>query len=667
MVRFLVSSEVDGSQSFVEVLLSNDSDRWMDSIVQVKNMVIGNNKQKSQVIVQGLIPRLLQWMMHDNIPLDLKIECSVVLGSLSKGTEANIVSLIEAGSVPILLAGNRLANYDLKYVEACLRCLRTVFLCNSAPKEHIFEDSSIIPLLINVLPKSSCTQECVTTIFANCCKTPEHQNMLCSNGAIEALAPLLKCNIYKVQMPTLRCFSVMCYQNEDVAQAIANYDNGKGDTISEMLVRLRNRDKTSEMQMAAAKCLTYLYRGGALMANDPIIMLKTLPTLIRMCKKDRTLEENVEGAETLAYLIEVNSELQKVASISDHLIRTLSDYLKYTSVQQISSTQNTQKKDIHWGNELKQAAFKAFASLGANDEDIRKKIIETENLIDHITNGMESSDVKVQAAAVRCLHSLSRSVQQLRTTFQDHALWKPLLKMLQNGPEEVLRVASSTLCNLMLEFSPSKEPILETGGLNILVKLTNSDDSLLRLNGVWGLMNMTFQVSDKMKHQILESLQTEQLFRLLSDPDPNVLLKTLGLLRNLLSPKTHIDNVMNGYGDQIMQAVVFILEGEHCVDIKEQALCILGHIADGKTAKDFIVGNEDVLRKLINYMVHNNEKVQLAAVYCICNLVWNDDEGSAERQARLRDLGVQKSLQQLSTTTTGDLQQRVKLALQQFS
>ncbi|XP_036368290.1 armadillo repeat-containing protein 8 isoform X7 [Octopus sinensis] len=586
MVRFLVSSEVDGSQSFVEVLLSNDSDRWMDSIVQVKNMVIGNNKQKSQVIVQGLIPRLLQWMMHDNIPLDLKIECSVVLGSLSKGTEANIVSLIEAGSVPILLAGNRLANYDLKYVEACLRCLRTVFLCNSAPKEHIFEDSSIIPLLINVLPKSSCTQECVTTIFANCCKTPEHQNMLCSNGAIEALAPLLKCNIYKVQMPTLRCFSVMCYQNEDVAQAIANYDNGKGDTISEMLVRLRNRDKTSEMQMAAAKCLTYLYRGGALMANDPIIMLKTLPTLIRMCKKDRTLEENVEGAETLAYLIEVNSELQKVASISDHLIRTLSDYLKYTSVQQISSTQNTQKKDIHWGNELKQAAFKAFASLGANDEDIRKKIIETENLIDHITNGMESSDVKVQAAAVRCLHSLSRSVQQLRTTFQDHALWKPLLKMLQNGPEEVLRVASSTLCNLMLEFSPSKE---------------------------------------------------------------------------------HIDNVMNGYGDQIMQAVVFILEGEHCVDIKEQALCILGHIADGKTAKDFIVGNEDVLRKLINYMVHNNEKVQLAAVYCICNLVWNDDEGSAERQARLRDLGVQKSLQQLSTTTTGDLQQRVKLALQQFS
>lgn len=610
--------EVDSSQSHVDVLLSSDSDRWMDSIVQVKNTVIGNNKQKTNVIVQGIIPRLLQWMMDDGIPLDLKVECSVVLGSLSKGTEANIVSLVDAGCVPVLLAAKRLSNYDLKYVEACLRCLRTVFLSPCAPKGYIFEqDSAIIPHLISVLPKSACTQECITTIFANCCKTQEHQNILCSNGAIDALAPLLKSNIYKVQMPTLRCFSVMCYQNEEVAKAIANYGGNKKESIPEMLVRLRNRDKTSEMQMAAAKCLTYLYRGGALNANDPIIMLKTLPTLIRMCKKDRTLEENVEGAETLAYLIEVNSELQKVASISDHLIRTLSEYLKYTNVQQISSTQTTQKKDVNWGNELKQAAFKAFASLGANDEDIRKKIIETENLIEHIINGMDSDDVKVQAAAVRCLHSLSRSVQQLRTTFQDHALWKPLLKMLQNGPEEVLRVASSTLCNLMLEFSPSKEPILETGGLNILVNLTNSDDSLLRLNGVWGLM--------------------------------------------------HIDNVMSGYGDQIMQAVVFILEGEHSVDIKEQALCILGHIADGKSAKDFIMGNEDVLRKLINYMVHSNEKVQLAAVYCIGNLVWNDDEGSAERQARLRDLGVQKSLHQLSTTTTGDLQQRVKLALQQFS
>ena len=47
-----------------------------------------------------------------------------------------------------------------------------------------------------------------------------------------------------------------------------------GDPIPSMLVRLLLRDKTSEMQLAAAKCLAYLYRGGALDSEDPRIVNK---------------------------------------------------------------------------------------------------------------------------------------------------------------------------------------------------------------------------------------------------------------------------------------------------------------------------------------------------------------------------------------------------------
>lgn len=39
---------------------------------------------------------------------------------------------------------------------------------------------------------------------------------------------------------------------------------------------------------------------------------------------------------------------------------------------------------MNWSNELKQAAFRAFASLGANDEEIRKKV-----------NGFSSFDEKL--------------------------------------------------------------------------------------------------------------------------------------------------------------------------------------------------------------------------------------------------------------------------------
>ena len=48
---------------------------------------------------------------------------------------------------------------------------------------------------------------------------------------------------------------------------------------------------------------------------------------------------------------------------------------------------------------------------------------------------------------------------------------------------------------------------------------------------------MTFQVEQKVKSQVVEAIGTDQLFRLLSDPDANIVMKTLGLLRNLLSQK----------------------------------------------------------------------------------------------------------------------------------
>ena len=44
----------------------------------------------------------------------------------------------------------------------------------------------------------------------------------------------------------------------------------------------------------------------------------------------------------------------------------------------------------------KQGAFKCFASLGANDEDIRKRIIETHGLMVHVVNGMNNPEASVR-------------------------------------------------------------------------------------------------------------------------------------------------------------------------------------------------------------------------------------------------------------------------------
>ncbi|XP_035661566.1 armadillo repeat-containing protein 8-like isoform X1 [Branchiostoma floridae] len=660
-------------REYMENLYGEDMDRVLHSVVKLKNAVIGNNKQKFHMMSLGVVGRLLEFIQNERAAVGLRTESAIVLGSLAKGSQANVKRLVDSGVVPILL--QCLNNSNLKFVEGCLRCLRSIFTSQAAPVELLYTDPGVVPHMLDIVSQSPTTQECICSILAQCCKTSEHQGLLYSNGVIESLAPLLASKMYKVQMPALRVFCVITYTNQIVSSAVASATVSER-PLPDLLVELCLRDKSVEMQMSSAKCLTYMCRANALSSQDSKIVYKALPTLIRMCKKDRRLEERVEGAETLAYLIEVDLELQRIASYSDHLIPTLSEFLRYPSTQTTVMDLKRLDYDMKHSYELRAAALMAFASLGANDEDIRKKIIETENLMDHVVCGLSDPVIRVRLAAVRCLHSLSRSVQQLRTSFQDHAVWKPLMKLLQNADDDMLTVASSTLCNLLLEFSPSKEPMLESGAVDLLCDLTKRDDPALRLNGIWALMNMAFQVEtknmafqaeQKVKSQILVALGTDQLFKLLSDPDVNVLMKTLGLLRNLLSNKPHIDHIMGMHGQQIMQAIVLILEGEHTIEVKEQTLCILANISDGTTAKDFIMANDDVLKKITNYMIHANVRLQIAATFCISNLVWNEEEGALERQMKLRDMGVQKLLQQLLSSSDTVLFDKVKTALQQFT
>ncbi|XP_070770532.1 armadillo repeat-containing protein 8 isoform X3 [Enoplosus armatus] len=632
-LRISVLSEVTAtSRHYVDRLFDPDPQKVLQGVIDMKNAVIGNNKQKANLIVLGAVPRLLYLLQQSSSSLELRTECAVVLGSLAMGTENNIKSLVDCHIIPALLQG--LLCPELIFIEACLRCLRTVFISPVTPVQLLYT-------------------------------TPEHQTVLFNHGAIQNIAPLLISPSYKVRMQALKCFSVLAYENTQVSMTLVNV-LVDGELLSQVFVRMMQRDQPIDMQLTAAKCLTYMCRAGAIRTDDSCIVLKTLPCLVRMCSKEHLLEERVEGAETLAYLMEPDVELQRIASTTDHLVAMLADYFKYPSSVSAITDIKRLDHDLKHAHELRQAAFKLYASLGSNDEDIRKKITETENMMDRIVSGLSESSIKVRLAAVRCLHSLSRSVQQLRTSFHDHAVWKPLMKLLQNAPDEVLVMASSTLCNLLLEFSPSKEPILESGVIELLCSLTQSDSPALRVNGIWALMNMAFQADQKVKVEIVRSLGTEQLFRLLSDPDTNVLMKTLGLLRNLLSTRPHIDQIMSSHGKQIMQAVTLILEAEHSIEVKEQTLCILANIGDGNTAKELLMTNDDMLQKIKYYMGHSNVKLQLAATFCISNLIWNEEDGSQERQDKLREMGFVDILHKLTQASDPNLSDRAKTAMQQY-
>lgn len=676
--------DVESSRSYIDELYSPDPYKCLQAIICLKNSVIGNETRKSSVIAEGVVPRLLQLLGDSSGPLAerIQLESAVTLGSLAKGTDEHVLALIQLGAVPRLLqillsTPNSESNADGKgkildaLNEACLRCLRSIFRDAAAPVHSIYEDPALVPRLLSLASRSVTCQICVATILTTACKTAQEQNALSKVGAVETLAMQLDSPLADVQLPALACLANMCYQNHMVSAMVAAATTSntlRGKLVPVALGQLMGRERSSLVQLEAARCIAYMHRAGALPSTDPRVVYRALPCLVRLCHRDRPPRERIAAAETLAYLTEVDTDLQRLASISNHLIPTLAELLR--SLPQVQGP--------ILARDMRQAAFRVFASLGANDEDIRKRIIETESLMEQVVSGLQDpGGPRVRLAAVRCLHSLSRSVQQLRTTFQDHAVWRPLMQLLHGADKELegrteseddlLTVASSTLCNLLLEFSPSKEPILESGGVELLCSLTKRPDPALRLNGIWALMNVAFQAEQRVKSQILSCLGTDQIFRLLADPELSVLMKTLGLLRNLLSTKAHIDRIMGEHAAHFMQAVILVLEDpEHPADVKEQALCILANVADGDRARDHIMANEDVLKKLMDYMMHSNVKLQVAAIFCVCNLVWREEPGAAQRQARLKELGLYRILQQLRHTKDSQLFDKVKTAMAQF-
>lgn len=54
-----------------------------------------------------------------------------------------------------------------------------------------------------------------------------------------------------------------------------------------------------------------------------------------------------------------------------------------------------------------------------------------------------------------------------------------------------------------------------------------------------------------------------------------------------------------------------VLDSPHTPEVKEQALCIIGNIAAGAGITDYVMEDERILRKLLDYMVSLIQCVQM--------------------------------------------------------
>ena len=135
---------------------------------QLKSSLIGSNKQKNLVIRHGVVPRLLL-LMQDSTSSPLKVHLAHALGSLAKGSDQHRKELINHGVFPVLIAvlARPETCANLKLVEACLGCIRTVASHPEAPIDMIYSDEAFVPHLISLMAgPSPVNQIAVATIFA---------------------------------------------------------------------------------------------------------------------------------------------------------------------------------------------------------------------------------------------------------------------------------------------------------------------------------------------------------------------------------------------------------------------------------------------------------------------------------------------------------------------
>lgn len=173
----------------------------------------------------------------------------------------------------------------------------------------------------------------MANILVPICHSSNEQKLLCQAGAIPILARLITERHAVLQIPALKCLAAMCFTNKSVSDIICattyvieyyieyyflyvklfiiwnlNFLNSSHneETIPNILSTLVSRARIPEVQIAAARCLTYIHRSGSLESLDSRIVYRTLPCLARLCSQEFNEEIRATAAETLAYLAEVH-------------------------------------------------------------------------------------------------------------------------------------------------------------------------------------------------------------------------------------------------------------------------------------------------------------------------------------------------------------------------
>ncbi|KAI1376188.1 ARM repeat-containing protein [Hypoxylon crocopeplum] len=336
-------------------------------------------------------------------------------------------------------------------------------------------------------------------------------------------------------------------------------EDAESPLIPWLLTLIRSRGG-SEM-LTAVSVLTSLFKAGfSYKTREADLSLLAVPVLLRMlgeveakmkdidyndCSRETTSMLNIleEAPATLADLITDSEPLQK-AAFENNAVKMMCKLLKdsYDTPPPLAKSRywSLHSKNLDSERELplecrlgeegyhryfvhrikvRENTLRAIGALATFKDDYRKAVVE-QGGIHYVVESLtlaHNNPIPVVLAACYTVRMLSRSVNILRTSLVDNGVAKPLFRLLRYPVVDMQVAASASVCNLVMDFSPMRESLVEAGITKALCEHAHSHNASLRLNALWALKHLVYSASVDLKKKCVEELESGWLVRLICD------------------------------------------------------------------------------------------------------------------------------------------------------
>ncbi|KAM0792869.1 hypothetical protein ACM66B_002632 [Microbotryomycetes sp. NB124-2] len=490
---------------------------------------------------------------------------------------------------------------------------------------------------------------------------------------LRAISTLIRTGSGKMRDSALGALTALARGKSKFGILLAKREKGSELTDLQYITELCEASSPS-LRLHAIICRTVIHKS---LKDFPSLLSSwelaqpMVPALLNLIETEQSLRSL--AMTTLTHLIADNEELQKQAV----KLKTL-DILRAVIEESTASSQPYETTASRsQATQTQEAAFMCIACLCYRSEAYRHAVLAAK-LLSPIVQALSHPAAPVRAAACHCIRGLGRSVNVLRTSLVDTGAAGPLCHLLREEEDLLVQTtAAAAVSNLVLEFSPLRQILIDRGCIPKLCRLAHKEDIALRLNALWSLKNASYQSTSAFKRSLAAELGWWFLADLIvtRGTPAAIVEQALGILRNLTC--TFGDDAVTGLDDAEMGEDKMLGLVEHALqsdsqEIVLQALYTVVNLATAsESTKLAIAARTDLLRSIKLHLSSSRAETRSASVWCVINLCYVERSSFRRRPREILDklkaLGVDDELRRMSADETSlDVRERVRDAMEVF-